>query len=69
MARSFLFYAQAVDSRMLVALSAILSDQATPTKATMEKAKLFLDCAASHPDAILTYNASNMVMSFRRDSS
>ena len=69
MAGTFLFYARAVDSTMLVALSAISSDQATPTNATMEKAKLFLDYAASHPDAILTYNASDMVLSFHSDAS
>ena len=52
---TFLYYARAVDPTMLVALSAIASEQAAPTEATMEKAKLFLDYVATHPDAVLTY--------------
>ena len=33
----FLYYARAVDPTMLVALSAIASDQSAPTKTTIEK--------------------------------
>ncbi len=47
---------------MLTALSSIASTQAEPTKETMENIKLFLDYAASHQDAILTYQASDMVL-------
>ena len=47
---------------MLTALSSITSTQAEPTKETMENIKLFLDYAASHQDAILTYQASDMVL-------
>ena len=39
---------------MFIALSAIPSTQANQTTATMEKAKLFLDYAVTHPDAIIT---------------
>ena len=59
---TFLYYARAVDSTMLVALSAIASEQATPTEKTLQKIKQFLDYAASQEDAILTYHASNMVL-------
>ena len=34
---TFLYYAQAVDPKMLVALSAIASSQAAPIEATMDK--------------------------------
>ena len=34
---NFLYYAQAVDPKMLVALSAIASSQAAPIEATMDK--------------------------------
>ena len=34
---TFLYYEKAVDSTMLVALSAIASEQASPTKNTMKK--------------------------------
>ena len=54
---------------MLVALSAIASEQASPTKQTMEKTKKFLDYVTSHPDAILTFSASNMVLNVHSDAS
>ena len=60
---TFVYDARAVDPTMLVALSAIASSQSSPTKETMEKVKYFLDYAASHSDAILTYSASNMKLS------
>ena len=66
---TFLFYARAVDSTMLVALSAIAADQASPTKSTMEKVKQFLDFAASQEEAIVTYKASNMILAVHSDAS
>ena len=47
---------------MLVDLRAIESIQASPTEATMYKEKYFLDYAASHPEAILSYSASDMFL-------
>ena len=44
---TFLYYAKSVDSTMLVALSALESKQARPTKKTMEKVMSSLDYAAS----------------------
>ncbi len=58
----FLYYGRAVNSTMLTALSAIASAQAKPTEETMTHCKQFLDYAATHPDAILTYKRSNMVL-------
>jgi hypothetical protein len=66
---TFLYYARAVDSTMLVALSAIASDQASPTKNTMRKCLQFLDYVATHPDAILTFKRSNMVLNVHSDAS
>ena len=66
---TFLYYARAVDPTMLVALSAIASEQASPTEATLTKAKYFLDYAATHPDAILTYKRSDMVLAIHSDAS
>ena len=54
---------------MLPALSAIASSQAAPTQTTMEKIDLFLDYAASHPDAIVTYRASKMILALHSDAS
>ena len=66
---TFLFYGRAIDGTMLTALSAIASDQATPTQETMKKIKLFLDYAATHPDAVLTYRRSDMVLAVHSDAS
>jgi hypothetical protein len=58
----FLYYARAVNSIMLKTLSAIASTQAEPTKDTMTQCKQFLDYAATHQDAIITYRRSDMVL-------
>jgi hypothetical protein len=54
---------------MLTTLSSIASTQAEPTKETMNNTKLFLDYAASHKDAIITYQASNMALVVHSDAS
>ena len=66
---TFLFYARAIDSTMLPALSSIASEQNAPTKNTMKKVKRFLDYAASQEEAIITYRASDMVLSIHSDAS
>jgi hypothetical protein len=65
----FLFYARAVDSTMLVALSAIAAEQSAPTENTLKKVHQFLDYAATHPEAIVTYKKSNMVLAIHSDAS
>ena len=45
--RDILYYARAVDPTMLVALSTIASEQASPTRETVKKVDQFLDYAAS----------------------
>ncbi len=65
----FLYYGRAVDSTMLTALSAIASAQAEPKEETMTRCKQFLDYAATHQDAILTYKASDMVLVIHSDMS
>ncbi len=47
---------------MLTTLSSIASTQAKPAKETMNNTALFLDYVASHQDAIITYQASDMVL-------
>ena len=66
---TFLYYARAVDTTMLTALGSIATQQANPTENTMKKVKQFLDYAASHPDAIVTYHASDMVLAGHSDAS
>ncbi len=59
---TFLYYARCMDALMLLALGTLATQQASPTKNTMKKIKQFLDFAATHPDAVITYHASNMVL-------
>mgnify|MGYP006206904129 CR=1 FL=1 len=66
---TFLYYARCVDSTMLAALGSLATQQANPTTNTMSKVKQFLDYAATHPDAIVTYQASNMVLAAHSDAS
>jgi len=54
---------------MLTTLSSIASTQAEPTEETMANTKLFMDYAATHQDAIITYRASNMVLVVHSDAS
>ena len=54
---------------MLVLLSAIVSDQASLTDETMIKTRHFLDYVALHPDVILTFNGSSMVLNVHSDAS
>jgi hypothetical protein len=58
-----------VGGTMLTPQSALASEQAAPTEATMEKCLQFLDYAASQEDAILTYKASDMVLAIHSDAS
>ena len=63
------YYGGAVDSTVLVALSLIASAQATPTELTLSLTKQLLDYVATHPDAILTYEKSDMVLAVHSDAS
>ena len=65
----FLYYARAVDCTMLAALGSLATQQASPTENTMKKVKQFLDYAATHQDAIITYRASDMVIAVHSDAS
>jgi hypothetical protein len=66
---TFLYYAQCVDSKMLTALGSTATQQANPTENTMIKVKQFLDYAFTHPNAIVTYQASDMVLVAHSDAS
>jgi hypothetical protein len=54
---------------VLVALSSIASAQASPTELTLSLIKQLLDYVATHPDAILTYEKSDMVLAVHSDAS
>ena len=66
---TFLYYGRALDFTMLTTLSSIASTQAEPTEETMSNIHFFLDYAATHQDAIITYRASDMVLVVHSDAS
>ncbi len=50
-----LYYGQAIDSTILVGLSALAAAQVLPTTHRLYLVKWLLDYVATNPDAILTY--------------
>jgi hypothetical protein len=64
-----LYYARAVDCTMLPALGSLATQQANPTQHTLAKVHQLLDYAATHPDAMITYRASDMVLAAHSDAS
>jgi hypothetical protein len=65
----FLFLGRAVDSTLLRPISAIALQSAHPTKDTLRYTMQFLDYVTLQEEAILTYNASNMILAVHRDAS
>jgi hypothetical protein len=67
---TFLYYARAVDSTpMLVALGTLSSSQAKPTKQTLIAMTQLLNYCATHPDTIIEFRASAMVLHVNSDAS
>jgi hypothetical protein len=54
---------------MLMALGSLAIQQANPTTNTKKLVHQFLDYAATHPDAIITYQASIMVLAGHSNAS
>jgi hypothetical protein len=59
---SLLYYARAVDNKLLVALSAIASRQAQATVATEQAVHLLLDYVATYPNDGIVYRVSDMIL-------
>ena len=59
---SLLYYARAVDPTMLVALNELSAEQANPTQNTLPKITQLLNYAATYPNAILRFHASDMIL-------
>lgn len=66
---SLLFYARAVDNTILVGLSAIASEQTNATQLTKKRCDQLLDYCATHPNAVVRYRASSMVLNIHSDAS
>jgi hypothetical protein len=66
---SFLYYAQAVDLTILMALSDITPQQSAQIKNTKRRVNQFLDYMWVHPNAVIRYRASDMVLNVNSDAS
>ncbi len=66
---SFLYYACAIDPTILMALSAIATQQSVPTEETLMHVNLFLNYMWMHPNAKIRYRASNMNLNVHSDAS
>ncbi len=65
---TFLFYARAVDSTMLLSLNALAAAQKNGTQAAVQALVHFLNYGAPHPDATLRYRASGMILHIHSDA-
>ncbi len=66
---TLLYYGRAVDATILVALSSLASAQSSPTDDTMQRTRHLLDYVATHPDAIVSYAKSQMILGVHSDAS
>ena len=65
---TFLYISRAVNPNILIALNKIGSEQASPTTDTIKKTKMLMDYAATQPDAIIRFYASNMCLHIDSDA-
>eukprot|EP00804_Cyclotella_cryptica_P028972 CCRYP_012388-RA/>CCRYP_012388-RA protein AED:0.44 eAED:0.46 QI:0/0/0/1/0/0/2/0/263 len=66
---SLLYYARAVDNKLLMALSTISSQQTAATQDTAAAVHQLLDYVATYPNDGITYRASSMVLAAHSDAS
>ena len=65
---TLLYYAIAVDSNMLAAISSIATQQANSTIATLQAITQLLNYCATHPNAKVRFVASDMVLWVESDT-
>jgi hypothetical protein len=65
----FLFLGRAVDPTLLCPISTIAAQSAKPTEDTLRQTYQLLDYIASQEDAVITYNASEMILAAHSDAS
>jgi hypothetical protein len=66
---SVLYYARAVDPTVLIPLNDITMEQTKATDKTQADKNQLLDYLAAHPDTIIRYHASDMILHIHRDAS
>ena len=66
---TFLYYARAIYITILLALNDIIKQQAKPTKSTKKRVNQLFDYMATHPNAIIRFRASDMILNIHSDDS
>jgi hypothetical protein len=66
---TLLYYGRAVDCTMLAAIGSIATQQASATKMTLQAITQLLDYAATHPDAVIRFKASDTVLYVKSNAS
>ena len=66
---SFLYYAWAIDMKILPALNDKATQKAKPTESTMKRVHQLLDYLATHPKAIIRFCAFDMILNIHYDTS
>ena len=66
---SFLFYGRANDPTIAHALNELASQQSCATEQTTNRANQFLDYMHTHPDVVIRYYASDMILIVHSDAS
>jgi hypothetical protein len=67
-AGTLLYYRRAVDSTILTSLSYLATEQNKPMQKTIATVKQLLDYCASQEEAIITYNASSIILNVHSDA-
>jgi hypothetical protein len=66
---TLLYYAQAINCTMITSIGSIATQQANTTTATMKAITQLLNYCATHPEAVMCYYASNMILYIKSDAS
>ena len=66
---SLLYYAQSMDNKLMMTLSAIGPHQAAATENTLAEVNKLLNNVTGHPSDTITYPASNMILAAHSDAS
>jgi hypothetical protein len=64
-----LYYARAVDPTVIMPINDIATEQTKATEKTQAAANQLLDYLATHPDAIIRYHKSDMILHIHSDAS
>jgi hypothetical protein len=67
--RSILYYARAVDPTVLMPLNDIATEQTKATEKAQAATNQMLYYLATHPDAAISYHASDMILHIHSDAS